>query len=163
MTTSNVTVRRADYGAGEDADTIRHLLDGYARDPMGGGKPLGADVLARLVGGLAATPTAFTLLAFVDDKAVGMANALVGYSTFAARPLVNLHDLVVEASARGKGVGTALLSALEAEARAIGACKLTLEVLSGNVAAQSVYRAFGFEGYALDQATGSALFWQKPL
>ena len=49
------------------------------------------------------------------------------------------------------------------EARARGAVKLTLEVLSGNRAAQALYASRGFAGYTLDPAAGHALFWQKAL
>ena len=44
-----------------------------------------------------------------------------------------------------------------------GCCKLTLEVLSKNIAAQSSYHKFGFDSYELDPETGKALFWQKIL
>ena len=49
----------------------------------------------------------------------------------------------------------------EAHARAIGCCKLTLEVLSGNMVATRAYLRFGFAQYALDPAVGHAMFMQK--
>jgi ribosomal protein S18 acetylase RimI-like enzyme len=55
------------------------------------------------------------------------------------------------------------LERLFEEARLRGCCKVTLEVLSGNHRALSVYQQAGFAGYALDPATGHALFLQKPL
>jgi ribosomal protein S18 acetylase RimI-like enzyme len=138
------------------------LLDAYARDPMGGGEPLSDTVKERLPGDLAANPQAFSLLARLDDKAVGLANCFMGYSTFAAAPLVNIHDLAVLPETRGRGVGRALLAAVEAEALKRGACKITLEVLSGNPA-RHLYAREGFGDYQLDPATGHALFWQKRL
>ncbi|AIE76231.1 Histone acetyltransferase HPA2-related acetyltransferase (plasmid) [Synechocystis sp. PCC 6714] len=45
----------------------------------------------------------------------------------------------------------------------LGCCKLTLEVLEGNYAAQSAYKAFGFSGYELNPKMGKALFWEKKL
>jgi len=45
----------------------------------------------------------------------------------------------------------------------LGCCKLTLEVLSGNVGAQKAYRAAGYAPYELDPQMGSAQFWQKRL
>jgi len=139
------------------------LLDSYARDPMGGGKPLSEDVRERLVPGLAAHPGAFSLLAFAGDEALGLANCITGFSTFAARPLVNIHDMAVLPEARGKGVGKALMLAVEAEARKRGACKITLEVLSGNDTAKGLYAALGYGDYALDPQAGTALFWEKKL
>jgi hypothetical protein len=38
-----------------------------------------------------------------------------------------------------------------------------LEVLQGNQIAQTVYANFGFEGYALNETVGTAVFLQKKL
>lgn len=116
----------------------------------------------RDAGDLAGNPHAFSLLARIDDEAVGLANCFMGYSTFAAAPLVNIHDLAVLPGHRGAGIGKALMAAIEAEALKRGACKVTLEVLSGNPA-RHLYAACGYGDYQLDPATGHALFWQKRL
>mgnify|MGYP002129986268 CR=1 FL=1 len=63
--------------------------------------------------------------------------------------------------AAGAGVGQALLAAAEQLARARGCCKLTLEVLGGNVGALRLYQRFGFANYELDPAMGQAQFMQK--
>ena len=157
-----LTVALADYRDPRDAADVVALLDAYARDPMGGGEPLREDVKARLAGDLAANPRAFSLLARLDDSAVGLANCFMGYSTFAAAPLVNIHDLAVLPGHRGAGIGKALMSAIEVEALKRGACKITLEVLSGNPA-RHLYAREGYGDYQLDPATGHALFWQKRL
>jgi GNAT superfamily N-acetyltransferase len=157
-----LTVALADYRDLRDAADVVALLDAYARDPMGGGEPLRDDVKARLADDLAANPQAFSLLARLEDKAVGLANCFMGYSTFAAAPLVNIHDLAVLPETRGRGIGKALLQAVEAEALKRGACKITLEVLSGNPA-RHLYAREGYGDYQLDPATGHALFWQKRL
>jgi GNAT superfamily N-acetyltransferase len=102
------------------------------------------------------------MLARLNDRAVGLANCFIGYSTFAAAPLVNIHDLAVLPGHRGTGIGKALLVAVEAEALKRGACKITLEVLSGNPA-RHLYAREGYGDYQLDPATGHALFWQKRL
>jgi len=165
---SAATITRADYANPRDAAAVVMLLNAYAQDPMGGGKPLAADVQARVVPGLAATPGAFSLLAWADGEAVALANCFTGFSTFAAAPLVNIHDMVVLPARRGLGIARALFAAIEAEARALGACKLTLEVLSGNARARALYAALGYGDYAPNieigaPATGQALFWQKRL
>ena len=157
-----LTIALANYRDPRDAADVVALLDAYARDPMGGGEPLSDAVKARLTGDLAANPQAFSLLARLDGEAVGLANCFMGYSTFAAAPLVNIHDLAVLPETRGKGIGKALLAAIEAEALKRGACKVTLEVLSGNPA-RHLYEACGYGDYQLDPATGHALFWQKRL
>lgn len=157
-----LTIALADYRNPCDAAALVALLDAYARDPMGGGAPLPEAVKARLPGDLAANPQAFSLLAWREGEAVGLANCFLGYSTFAAAPLINIHDLAVAAHHRGKGIGRALIAAIEAEALKRGACKITLEVLSGNPA-RHLYAACGFGDYQLDPAAGQALFWQKRL
>jgi GNAT superfamily N-acetyltransferase len=157
-----LTVALADYRDARDAADVVALLDAYARDPMGGGEPLPEAVKARLAGDLAANPQAFSVLARLDDRAVGLANCFMGYSTFAAAPLVNIHDLAVLPGHRGAGIGAALMQAIEAEALQRGACKITLEVLSGNPA-RHLYARQGYGDYQLDPATGHALFWQKRL
>jgi ribosomal protein S18 acetylase RimI-like enzyme len=68
----------------------------------------------------------------------------VGYSTFQARPLLNIHDLAVLPGRRGRGTGRALLAAAEAQALAEGCCKLTLEVQDDNTPARQLYDRFGF-------------------
>ena len=52
---------------------------------------------------------------------------------------------------------------VEQEARARGACKLTLEVLSANHSALRAYVREGFANYQLDPAFGQAMFLQKKL
>ena len=72
-----------------------------------------------------------------------------------------MHDQAVLASHRGQRVGEQLLAKVEAIARERGACKVTLEVLSGNQSANRLYQRVGFAGYQLDPALGSAQFLQK--
>ncbi|KHK89653.1 GNAT family N-acetyltransferase [Novosphingobium malaysiense] len=163
---ADVTVRLADYGYEPDARAVVTLLDAYARDPMGGGEPLDDSVRKRLVAALNAFPGAFSLLAFdgaEGDEPVGLANCFTGFSTFAARPLINIHDLAVLPGLRGRGIGRALMQAVEDEARARGACKVTLEVLGGNERAKALYAALGYANYALDPEAGTAQFWEKKL
>ena len=110
---------------------------------------------------LAARPQAFSVLAFDGAEPVGLVNCIEGFSTFACRPLVNVHDVVVLASHRGRRVGAQMLALVEALSRERGACKLTLEVLQGNRSAITLYERIGFAGYQLDPAMGSAQFLQK--
>jgi ribosomal protein S18 acetylase RimI-like enzyme len=84
-----------------------------------------------------------------------------GFSTFACRPLVNIHDVVVAASHRGQRIGEQMLVLVEQLARDRGACKLTLEVLSGNAPAAKLYQHIGFDNYQLEPTMGHALFMQK--
>ena len=153
----------ADYGDAAHGAALLGLLDIYARDPMGGGSALPDHTRANLLAGLAATPSALSLLAYADDQPVGLANCFWGFSTFAARPLLNIHDVVTHPEYRGRGVAAALFAEIERRARERGCCKITLEVLSGNHRARSLYSRLGYSGYALDPAQGTAEFWQKAL
>lgn len=152
-----------DFNNPEHGHQVLAMLNEYASGPMGGNAPLPAYAQQNLIAELARRPTARALLARIDGEAAGVAIYLEGFSTFACRPLLNLHDLGVAEKFQGRGVGKALLNALEARARDLGCCKITLEVLEGNAVAQGLYRKLGFEGYALDETTGRAMFWQKKL
>ena len=158
-----IEVVLVDYRDPAQAAALVELLDGYARDPAGGGTPLSAQVRAELPAALAARPQAFSVLAYDDGQPVGLINCVEGFSTFACRPLVNVHDVVVAPSHRGQRLAQRMLEKVEQEARARGACKLTLEVLSGNVSARKAYEREGFADYQLDPAFGSAMFMQKKL
>lgn len=146
-----------------DATALIDLLDHYARDPMGGGEGLAPEVKRSLVARLRETPSYVGGLAFVQGQPVGLINCFLGFSTFAALPLLNVHDLIVRADQRGIGIGQALLAFAESEAHRRGCCKLTLEVLAGNAVAINAYERAGFRPYALDPAVGTATFLQKRL
>jgi ribosomal protein S18 acetylase RimI-like enzyme len=160
MADAVITVR-ADYANPVHAQALVHLLDAYARDPAGGAEGLSAYAQENLVACLAARPQAYSVLAFDGEQAVGLVNCIEGFSTFACRPLVNVHDVAVLASHRGRGIAEKMLALAETIARERGAVKLTLEVLSGNRPAMRLYERIGFAGYQLDPAMGTARFMQK--
>lgn len=161
LSLSSLRVVQANYADPAHAQAVLALLDAYARDPAGGGTPLSDFARTHLAAELAARPQAFSVLAFDGATPVGLANCFEGFSTFACRPLVNVHDVVVLASHRGLRVGEQMLAVVEQIARQRGACKLTLEVLQGNAPAIKLYERTGFAGYQLDPAMGQAQFLQK--
>jgi ribosomal protein S18 acetylase RimI-like enzyme len=156
-----IKIVRADYADPVHGAALIDLLDSYARDPAGGGAPLSDFARANLVGQLAARPFIFSVLAFAGDTPVGLINAIEGFSTFACRPLVNVHDVVVLPGHRGRGIAAQMFAEIEAIASERGACKLTLEVLDGNASARALYRRLGFTAYQLDPAMGNAQFLHK--
>lgn len=158
-----ITITEADLRLPRDADATLALLDAYSRDPMGDGAPLPEDVKAKLIPGLLAHPTTLVLLAWDGDAPVGIATCFLGFSTFKAKPLLNIHDLAVLPERRGEGIGPQLLDAAAAAARARGCCKLTLEVLENNHRARKVYAAAGFAQASYQEEAGGALFYAKPL
>lgn len=155
------SIRQADYAAAADAAAIVQVLDAYASDPAGGAEPLSDFAKTHLVAELAARPHAFSILAFDGAQAVGLVNCIEGFSTFRCKPLVNVHDVAVMASHRGRGIAEAMLREAERIARERGAVKMTLEVLSGNAPAMRLYQRIGYAGYQLDPAMGTAQFMQK--
>ena len=158
-----IRVVEADLKLTAHQKAVLAMIDIYARDPMGETKPLDPDVRARLIPGLQNHPTTVVFLAFHGDQAVGAAVCFIGFSTFAAKPLINIHDFVVLSALRGKGVGRSLLEAIEGKARELGCCKLTLEVMDNNHRALRIYEAAGFARYALQKGSGTAIFMSKPL
>ncbi|WP_454903026.1 GNAT family N-acetyltransferase [Variovorax gossypii] len=160
---SQIEVFLADYHDVVQAAAVVDLLNAYASEPAGGGVPLDPAVRQDLPAALAARPQAFSVLAFEGGQPVGLINCLEGFSTFACKPLVNVHDVVVLPSHRGQGVAQKMFARVEQEARRRGACKLTLEVLSNNKPALRTYEREGFASYQLDPEFGHAVFLQKKL
>lgn len=161
--TASLVIQATNFDEPRHADAFIDLLEHYARDPMGGGAGLSAYAKDNLVHELRAVPSFHGALALAGDEAVGLINCFTGFSTFVARPLLNIHDIVTRREWRGRGVGQALLQWAEARARQLGCCKLTLEVLSNNARAMASYERAGFAPYVLDPAAGQALFLQKNL
>ena len=163
MEAAEILVLQASYSNSVHAEAIGLLLNHYAQDPMGGGHALSADLLQQLPAELAKRPHAFSVLAFVGGEPAGLVNCFEGFSTFACRPLVNVHDVVVKEPFRGLGLSQKMLQKVEEIARQRGCCKITLEVLEGNPVAQASYRKFGFDDSIFDPAHGRMLFWSKVL
>lgn len=130
---------------------------------MGGGEDLSPFVKANLISALRERQGVHIVLAFVEQKPAGLAICFESFSTFACKPLLNIHDFAVAPEFRGRGLAKRMLEKIEELARTFDCCKMTLEVLEGNKTAQSLYKACGFAHYELDAQMGRALFWQKKL
>ena len=159
----SLSVLPLDLSDPAQAETWLELLDHYAQDPMGGGDGLSEYAKLNLVATMREVPGFHGALAWRDGLAVGLIDCFAGFSTFAARPLLNVHDIVVRDGWRGQGIGQALLAWAEERARQLGCCKLTLEVLSNNTRAMASYERAGFQPYVLAPEAGQALFLQKYL
>jgi GNAT superfamily N-acetyltransferase len=157
----DLKIREVDFDDRDDAARFIGVLNSYASDPAGGGEPLAQDVRERLIPSLRDHPTALVLLACVGDEPAGIAVCFFGFSTFRARPLLNVHDLAVTPKYRGRGIGRALLGECERRALRDGCCKLTLEVQDDNARARALYKSFGFEEFVV--ANSFTRFLAKPL
>lgn len=163
MTEQQYYVSQADLSLTSHADAIIDLLSIYALDPMGGGEALSDFTKTHLITELSKRRDTLIVLAFDNDAPVGLINCFEGFSTFMCKPLMNIHDVIVRPEYRGLGLSTMMLEKVEELARNRGCCKLTLEVLEGNLPARESYRKSGFRAYQLDPKMGSALFWEKKL
>ena len=152
-----VAVRPVDFGDEAELAQFVGLLDAYARDPMGAGTALAPEVRERLMIDLPRRQGLHGLLAEAGDQAIGFATCLVGYSTFRARPLLNVHDIAVLPDWRGLGIGGRLLEAAAELGRRLDCCRLTLEVRPDNPSAQRLYARAGFVQAAC------SVFMERPL
>ena len=158
-----IEIVESNYTRDGHEKVIIELLNRYATDIMGGGEPLPDSVKENLVRELEKRNGIYTVLAFVDEVAAGIAISVEGFSTFACKPLLNIHDVFVTPQFRGRGLAKQMLKKVEEIAIRIGCCKLTLEVLENNAVGIGLYRSIGFTPYELDPNQGQALFFEKKL
>lgn len=161
FTEQMIEIIEADLNNSTQAEAILQLLNEYAADIMGGGTGISDFVKQNLIAQLKTKPETLVLLVYDQLHPIGLAVAFEGFSTFSAKRLLNLHDFMVSSQARGKGIAKAMLEKLESISKDRGYCKITLEVLEGNIRAQKIYKDFGFNSYSLEPAIGRALFLDK--
>ena len=157
----DITVREADLADPEQAAVLVKMLDAYMRDPMEGGSAPSEQVKRELISGLRAHPACYVFFVLRGEEPVGFAICFLGFSTFNARPLINIHDIFVQASARGAGMGKLLLDRIEAKARSMNGCAITLEVREDNHRARRLYGKFGFERAEVGAQRVPMEFWRK--
>ncbi|MCM2331118.1 AraC family transcriptional regulator, regulatory protein of adaptative response / methylated-DNA-[protein]-cysteine methyltransferase [Geopseudomonas sagittaria] len=84
------------------------------------------------------------LLAVEGERIVAMVNLLYTISTALGARVALLEDMVVDAGARGAGLGSALLEYAIGHARDSGCRRITLLTDGDNAAAQRFYQRHGF-------------------
>ena len=159
----NFTIQQADFNNTTDSYNLIKILNDYAESPMGGNKPLSNFSRKNLINTLRERNDCLALLTYTEHEAVGLLIGFEGFSTFYCKPLLNIHDIFVVDTYRGKGISQLLLQHAEKIALSRQYCKLTLEVLNKNEPAMAAYKKFGFNAYQLDPEAGQALFWEKKL
>jgi len=96
----------------------------------------------------------FCLMAEDQGQVVGLAHFLFHRSTTRIEPVCYLQDLFTSPSARGRGVGRALIEAVHAQARDAGARRLYWQTRANNVQARALYdkvaQHHGFIVYSRD-------------
>ncbi len=161
IASADLNIKVADLRAPPDQQAIIELTNAYAREELGNSHGLPQEVLDRLIPALQNHPTTIVFIARVRQHPAGIANCFLGFSTFAAKSLMNVHDLAVLPEYRGQGIGRALLHAVEAEAKKRDCVKLTLEVLEHNARARGLYESFGFRQAVYRAEQGGSLFFSK--
>ncbi|MBN1781489.1 GNAT family N-acetyltransferase [bacterium] len=156
-----IQIIEADLNDRSHQQMVVDLVDAYSQDPMGNGRPLEPDVRRNLVQRLQKHPTTMIFLALDGDQGVGIAVCFLGFSTFRAQPLINIHDLAVIPGYRGAGIGSKLIEAVADKARSLNCCKLTLEVQENNLRARKVYESAGFRQAVYENEAGGALFMSR--
>ena len=111
----------------------------------------------------AESPVVFANVADDAGTVLGMTIHFLNFSTWTGRVGIYLEDFYVRPEARGRGVGTALMTALADQARACGYARIDWSVLDWNESAIGFYRSIGarpmtgWSGYRLDGGALAAL------
>jgi len=149
---------QCDYSLPEHRQAVISLIAAYIQDEMGGGPPLSPQEEADLIEGLKNNPKAMMLLAKTEGVFSGLLTAFENFSTFTARPMINIHDVMVLKEYRKKGIGRLLMNALIEEARKRNCSRVTLEVRKDNLPAQNLYRDLDFH-----EPEPGMFYWRKYL
>jgi ribosomal protein S18 acetylase RimI-like enzyme len=112
----------------------------------------------RLIAGLRNHPTVSIVFAQCEKAVAGAAIYFLGFSTFYAQPLLNVHDVIVAPRWRRRGIGKALMESIIEKATSLGCCRVTLEVRTDNAVAKYLYRQIGFGPCPTPME-----FWMRPI
>ena len=159
---TSTRVRAGDLHAPADQAAVLKLLNLYASTLPGRMAPLSAEVNQNLIPALQQQVNCRLFLAEVPQSIVGMALCFVGFSTFKAKPLLNIHDLAVHPDFQARGIGSQLLDSTIAFAKHHNYCAVTLEVQASN-AARRLYARHGFQVLDGIADEGSTLFGKLEL
>lgn len=155
---NHVRIIEGDLSLPNHQRALVELTNAYLNDTMGEKRRFPANIKRRLVAGLMKQPAALIFFAEYSDKIIGLATCFLGFSTFYAKKLVNIHDLIVLPGYRRRGVAEKILSFIEGKAKKMECCKLTLEVRKDNITAMRLYKKRGF-----DSGKHPMCFWTKTL
>ena len=154
-----VAIVKGDLSNKRHCRALVALINTYRVHPMGGRLPaLSRQAEKELIGGLRNLRNIFFLFAQCGKTLAGVAVCFLGFSTFGAKPLINVHDLIVSPRFRRRGVGNAIMEAVIRKAAVLGCCRVTLEVRSDNSVAKRLYKNCGF-----GPCSAPMEFWVKPI
>jgi ribosomal protein S18 acetylase RimI-like enzyme len=154
-----IEIRDCDFTNQDDRKALISLMNHYMADTMGGALPsYTTNKALAMVDGLHKHPSKLILLASIEGEYCGLANSFINFSTFSAKPFVNIHDIVVLDKYRNKGIGRRLMEEIVRRARELGCSKITLEVREDNMLAQALYTHLDFK-----ESVPAMHYWTKVL
>jgi len=153
-----VEIIECDFANPAHTQRLVELINSYIADEMGGGELLTGDKSNDLITGLKNHPSKLILFATYSGSIGGLTNCFINFGTFAARPFISIHDVIVDPAFRGKGLGKALMNGISERAAALGCSKITLEVREDNLLAQNLYKSLDYK-----DIEPKMFFWTKYL
>lgn len=145
MKNGSLSIQTADLDDPLHRSVIVELINEYRCDPMGGeiGK-ISQESERELIEGLRTHPSSVIYFVKSNDTIAGMAVCFIGFSTFKAKRLLNIHDFILFEKFRKLGIGTWFLQKISEDVSKQNYCRLTLEVRTDNHIAKKVYTKSGF-------------------
>jgi ribosomal protein S18 acetylase RimI-like enzyme len=135
---SEVSIRRA---TSADLDAAARLFTGYLRFY---GRDTPESEARVFIGERLARQDSVFYLAEADGEALGFTQLYPSFASLSLAPSWILNDLYVDPSARGRGVGEALMQAARSLAQQEGAAELMLQTARTNATAQRLYEKLGW-------------------
>lgn len=137
-----------DYATRDDLETVADRWVDLARDQRAYGSSIRAEANRETMRETLAAHqfTKSLLVARLEGDLVGFASFSLEQGALSlATARGQLSNLYVDPASRGRGIGTALLEAVEADLRDRGAEVVRLEVLAPNEDARRFYRERGYD------------------
>jgi ribosomal protein S18 acetylase RimI-like enzyme len=153
-----IEIVETDFSKEEHCRAVVKLMNDYMTDAMGNHPPHDKESAERLIVGLKKHCNKLCILAKQKNNFVGLVNCFIGFGTFAAKPFINIHDVAVLESYRGKGIGRKMLEFVIDKAKMMDCVKITLEVRNDNQKAQQLYSSLEFK-----DGKPPMYFWTKYL
>ncbi len=129
----------------DHVNALKALMNEYMLDDMGLGSALPTELGEKIIEGLKIQNNYTGFLLKCDNEYVALANCFIGFSTFKAKQLLNIHDFVVTPEYRRKGAGYELLNSITKYSKDKNYGKVTLEVRKDNEKAMNLYIKAGFK------------------
>lgn len=139
-------------------DQVIKLLNDYMNDPMGNNRPMPKSLGPEIISGLKQHSGFLGFFVMAGNQFAGLANCNINFSTFQAKPLINIHDFIVAPECRNMGAGHFLLRGIINYASQNGFCRVNLEVREDNQTAKSLYKKNGFT-----DCVPRMMFWERKI